>query len=262
MNHSNKITSVAGSLLLSLILANQAAHADSVEFIASVPNGTTTSYGLILFSVADGDDPGLSYEDDTSPGMTGNNIVTSMDIEMDLTPGFDGIVSGNTLSVEEVCEAAFIAPAEVAMSMNLDPSYCNGVLPPQPVFPLVAEKRRDTWATILLLGHPKKQQAERARSAGRLAVRLIWLTEEVYVEVAFDENETTSDIARRLDEAFRRADCPSDVTYVGLDPDGYPTFESSEGLRSARFEVNVKSAPGFHVGAAVLLPTEPSPNTF
>ena len=67
--------------------------------------------------------------------MTGNDIVITLDSDLEACTVFNGDVSENKLTIEDTCSFDYSSPAEAQLSAEIDHSDC-GSAPPllNPIF--------------------------------------------------------------------------------------------------------------------------------
>ena len=256
--------------------SRQVAQADNVTFTADVPNGSLNFEGLVLFNVWNSDNMSPTFETDLSPGMSGNQVVTAMRVDMDAFANSfsgDGSVSGEDLIVDTASSGDYIAPAEVDMSMSVH--VVPGSLPPGsvPDFPfLPADYEPPPCITCsggngvmaLFLGNMGGQSVP-AGGAGTAVANLgfqVGSSMTTYsATVGFSAFDTTEQMLASLDATFSGLSLPAGATYHGLIA-GVPTFTTDSVVdMSVGFSVQSSVDLDFLTGAIIAYRQVPEPAT-
>jgi hypothetical protein len=272
---ANRVVFVA-VMMLCCSFSGPVAQADNVTFTADVPNGSLNFEGLVLFNVWNSDNMSPTFETDLSPGMSGNQVVTAMRVDMDAFANSfsgDGSVSGEDLIVDTASSGDYIAPAEVDMSMSVH--VVPGSLPPGsvPDFPfLPADYEPPPCITCsggngvmaLFLGNLGGQSVP-AGGAGTAVANLgfqVGSSMTTYsATVGFSEFDTTEQMLASLDATFSGLSLPAGATYHGLIA-GVPTFTTDSVVdMSVGFSVQSSVELDFLTGAIIAYRQVPEPAT-
>ena len=108
------------AVIIAAVAGSREAVAASVIFTA-VPNGTTHFPDIVQFSVANHDNDFTSDQLVIGAGATGSGIASTMGTELTNFSSFDGTVSGNMLTVQNASTGAYMANAEIGMSIDVSP---------------------------------------------------------------------------------------------------------------------------------------------
>jgi hypothetical protein len=204
--------------------------------------------GLIQWSLSDPGELSEFFEIDVSPGMTGNDIVTNMEFEIDNS--FSTDIIGNQLTVDGAIGNLGICPAEVDMEWEV--SIPPGDPIPHPDFP-IAPRPVDYPSLSLFIAAPDGSSAPCSVHGETVVYFKIVLTDArfwVYnAVIPFDPSMTTDDLNRAIDSRLRNSSFPEGLSYVGLN-NGFPTIAATNGFRSfsVRTSANTSVDPGFVVG--------------
>ncbi len=253
-----------------------AAQADNVTFTAGVPNGSLNYDGQVQFNVWNTDNVSPTYVTDLSPGMSGNQVVTAMRIDMDaFTNAFngDGSVSGEDLIVDTASSGDYIAPAEVDMSMSVHVvpgSLPAGSIPDFPLLPADYEPppcitcSGGNGVMALFLGNLGGQSVP-AGGAGTAVANLgfqVGSSMNTYsATVGFSAFDTTEQMLATLDATFSGFSLPAGATYHGL-VSGVPTFTTDSLVdMSVGFSVQSSAELDFQTGAIIAYRQVPEPAT-
>jgi PEP-CTERM motif len=272
---ANRIVLVA-MVMAVYAISGPAAQADNVTFTADVPNGSLNFVGLVNFNVWNADNLSPTFETDLSPGMSGNQVVTAMRIDMDaFSNSFngDGGVSGENLIVDTASSGDYIAPAEVDMSMSVH--IVPGGLPPGsvPDFPLLPGDYEPppcptcsggNGVMSLFLGKMGGQSVP-AGGAGTAVANLgfqVGSSMTTYsATVGFSAFDTTEQMLATLDATFSGFSLPAGATYHGLVA-GVPTFTTDSLVdMSVGFSVQSSAELDFLTGAIIAYRQVPEPAT-
>jgi hypothetical protein len=215
------------------------AQADSVTFTAEVPNGTLNFDGLVGFSVWNADNASPNFETDLSPGMTGNGVVTSMNLDLNAFANAfsgDGTVSGADLEVNTANNGWFSDPAEVSMSMSVDVDPGSSILPDfMPTYPFLPADYEPPPCIIcsgsygvmaLFLGDDNGRSVPAGGAGAAVATvgfEVGASMTEYSATVGFSAFDTTEQMLETLDATFSSFSLPAGAAYRGLIA-GVPTF--------------------------------------
>jgi hypothetical protein len=215
------------------------AQADSVTFTAEVPNGTLNFEGLVGFSVWNADNASPNFETDLSPGMTGNGVVTSMNLDLNAFANAfsgDGTVSGADLEVNTANNGWFSDPAEVSMSMSVDVTPGGSILPDfMPTYPFLPADYEPPPCIIcsggygvmaLFLGDENGRSVPAGGAGAAVATvgfEVGASMTEYSATVGFSAFDTTEQMLETLDATFSSFSLPAGAAYHGLIA-GVPTF--------------------------------------
>jgi hypothetical protein len=227
------------------------AQAGTAVFKANVPNGTLQFPSIVGFGVGDGDDPMSAFEVEVGDGMSGNDVVTTMELELEGFSTFEGTVAGKTLTVEDVCDAFVEGPAEVDLSLQMDLAGCHGSPPELPDLPYAIERRPVRSVTLMLSGASGVHVAP--PGGGTLSAVLRFDRAELWVDVTFQGGLTVAALNRRLHEALAQRFMPPGVRYVGL-AGGRPTFETEARALSLQLGIRTTADPGLRAGLLTARP--------
>ncbi len=232
--------------------------AASVKFTAEVPNGTTHFPDIVQFSVANNDNDFTSDQLVIGAGATGSGIASTMGTELTSFSSFDGTVSGNMLTVQNASTGAYMANAEIGMSMEVSPMGDGCVGCHLPDLPYVGRlPGHNVPSLIVFLGGSDGQPAPvHTDGVVILSMSLPNVVAGTFAfSASFAPGMTTTDIIGQLDVALRNTAWPTGVEYFGLE-NGFPTLELGG---DADLRVRVGAAPtignmdpGFLVGAAAV----------
>lgn len=261
---SSRATVMPGLIpvMVSLALLCPAAESfGAVIFTAGVPNGTTNFPGIVQFGVSNQNNQSPQVQTDIGTGVTGNDIVTGMDADMDnFATSFDGSVSGNTLTYSTATDGYFLAPAEVQMSLQKTDTGSGGVVVHQPHLPYGIDPPQSPGFVLILMLAGADGANVTAGSQGTAEVALL-LPAVQMIRETYDENTTTAEINRGLYGALQQADLPDGISPILLtsDTQAYPALFSMN-----PFEVSMHWTPppdgqtNFLVGGISASVPEPS----
>ena len=255
---STKIFLTALSVIFAALAGSQKTVAASVKFTAEVPNGMTQFQDLVQFSVANHDNDFTSDQLEIGAGATGSGIASAMGTELTNFSSFNGTVSGNMLAVQNASTGAYMANAEIGMSMEVSPMGDGCVGCHLPDLPYVGHlPGHEVPSLIVFLGGSDGQPAPvHTDGVVILSMSLPGIVAGTFAfSASFAPGMTTTDIIGQLDVALRNTAWPTGVEYFGLE-NGFPTLELGG---DADLRVRVGAAPtisntdpGFLVGAAAI----------
>ena len=243
--------------VVATIAGSQETVAASVKFTADVPNGMTQFQDLVQFSVANHDNDFTSDQLEIGAGATGSGIASAMGTELTNFSSFNGTVSGNMLAVQNASTGAYMANAEIGMSMEVSPMGDGCVGCHLPDLPYVGHLPGHEVPSLIVFLGGRDGMPVPVHTDGVviLSMSLPGIAAGTFAfSASFAPGMTTTDIIGQLDIALRNTAWPSGVEYFGLE-NGFPTL----GLGDADLRVRVGAAPtasntdpGFLVGAAAV----------
>lgn len=238
--------------------------ADEVVFTAGVPNGVTAFPSTIRFGVGNDSNWSPDFELDLGAGVSGNGVVSSMEMDLENLSGFQGSVSGDMMTVANANQAWAQAPAEVDLSFSVDDNG-GGVGPgvklnlPFQIEPPDVDSSTG-FVLVLVIGDQQGASVP-AGAAGSIQVLLNIAGEPLSAEVDFDADTTTGEIGRALSALLDAAPLPSGIQRYHLE-DAWPSaFVSTRPFDlSVDFEVDTGSGEqaDFLLGAGAFAVPEPS----
>ena len=244
-----------------------AAQADSVTFTADV-NGTLNFEGTVTFSVHNADNASPTFVTDVGPGMTGNGVVTSMNLEMNAFANAfsgDGTVSGADLQVNTANGGWFSDPAEVEMSMSVDVDPDGGSILPDfmPTYPFLPADYEPPpcplcsggYGVMALFLGDENGRSVPAGGAGAAVATVGFEVgasmSEYSATVGFSAFDTTEQMLETLDATFSSFSLPAGAAYHGLIA-GVPTFTTDRVVdMSVGISVISSSELDFSTGAFI-----------
>ena len=255
-------------VVLTLLLASQSvALAASAKFTASAPPGGTNFPSLVNYSLTKTGGDNFSNAIDFPADVTGNNVVSEMNFQMEnfSNSNFDGSVSGNMMTVQDISSAAASGGGGgldvwVDLDTMLDPcTNCvldlDFAIPFKPSFP---------YRTLMLLAAGPGGQTVPIQAEGTLRLALEFADDPVSPTRSFtlentwsfNPSMTTADLVRAIDTTLQSTAFPRDILhYEGL-VDGFPTIGHDLSLRIISFRSTVETLElahvGFQMGVAML----------
>jgi hypothetical protein len=227
----------------------------AVTFTANVPNGATALQNIVAFSVANKNNDFTSDYLEIGAGSSGNGIVSVMETDLENFSIFDGDVSGNMLTVDAANSGAYMAGAEIDMTMEVNNAGngCAGCDLPE--FPVTIGPRHTHGSLVLILAGRDGQPAT-VQSPGAISLNIAFpsvASAPFVFNASFASGMTTTSLIQVLDTAFRNTTWPAEIEYVGLE-NGFPTLAPRQQMAAFNIGTAVSSAsdPGFLIGAAVV----------
>ncbi len=264
MFHYIKVSALVVVLMtvLFLLTATRTSHAASVTATAGVPNGTTNFGGVVEWSLNKPGELPTYFEIswDSNANLSGNDIVTTMDFEVDNAFGFTGSVSGNILTVNNAQGSLGTAPGEVDMTWEVD--LMGGTLPPIPELPLLGKPLAKPWPSLAIFIAANDGTSTPVTSAGIIVLQLVLgARDPINATLSFDSSMSTADLNRDLNNVLKGITLPAGISYEGLN-NGFPTFTAEDDF-NFMVKINTSSNldPGFDVGF-VAFGAIPEPTTF
>ena len=248
----------AAAVVFAAFASSPVAAAASVRFTAAVPNGMTQFQDIVQFSVANHDNSFTSDQLEIGTGVTGNGVANTMGTELENFSSFNGTVSGNMLTVQNASTGAYMANAEIGMSMDVNTMGDGCVSCHLPDLPYVGHlPGHNVRSLILFLGGSDGQPAP-VHTGGVviLSMSLPGIAAGPFAfSASFAPGMNTTDIIGQLNTALSNMSWPTGIQYFGLE-NGLPTFTHANDVTQMSLSISVTSTggedPGFVVGAAAL----------
>jgi hypothetical protein len=264
----DRISLLAVCTVLTALLPSQSvALAASAKFTASAPPGGTNFPSLVNYSLTKTGGDNFSNAIDFPADVSGNNVVSEMNFQMEnfSNSSFDGSVSGNMMTVQDISSAAASGGGGgldvwVDLDTMLDPCT-NCVLDVDFTIPF---KPSLPFRTVMLLAAGPVGQSVPIQSDGTLSLALEFADDPVSPTRSFtlestwsfNPSMTTADLIRAIDTTLASTAFPRDILhYEGL-VDGFPTIGHDLSQRIISFRSTVETLElahvGFQMGVAML----------